>query len=1237
MNGPSIKININTNVRKDNEGKLVENMNLDINLEEIEFIISPQQLFNIQILTEISKFIFILNKHTSIDGKENKNINKNNKNDISNTNNETETRNSGVFEAIKNENKNCSDMRLSFEIPKNDEANNENNEENKEQNFDILGHVFSEYVYIFNCKRISGIILENKNCEIIPKLFSFLFQQSISSNSNTISSIESYEFLENYFSYFEDNFFLFNINNIVSKNNNNLSFNKIIFEYVQPNKKIEKEPEKNTNNKNIMNSDLLYETANNYETFDDDNDDDDLFESAVESSTILLMSNYNKYLGLEYQYSKFEILIINRFEFDINNNQIKIKEIIINFSFMLLLLFIKIFRRNKYFIDFSQPMFTDDDIININDLEKEGNLNVNLEKRINNSEMQLFKNLANTYSKESNKNNNDINDSDLNNSIEYNEEEKNKHNGINITIEYFSLKIYNLSNNKERFDSNLFYYNIFNDCIYPYLPKKNEKNINNNYNPLNLDLIINLLSKDYIEIIFNNTTLIYYNVSGNNKLNINFEEILLKYWSYIIIQYNNNNKNILDDNPNIDITLPSNIIVDLSDNLIINMEKTVLDDLLKFINYFTFGLSMYQIVDKFSKDIYLNKISNLFDLFGLKNHLNILYNIDGINDIKNENIKLNKENEKIYQEIKPSFSMGGRINKCIININKNGTFDENEGNLLKIKLTKIGVIFEMFDSSNNNEVIYNNLSLSINKILVSIKEHSNECENNYFNILRKNKCKLYKNTDIFSLNFKFRNINKTNDDIILEEDEFNYDENDNINNINEKEKKYETNNNLDQKTKDYIEFLLNNQVSMDNMEMIINIKLNEIFFESFFHKLDLISSSFNDLFINFTSPKTEEIDEISKNSGIYQQNELIPLCEDRLMLTKIKFEVNHLLMDLFFREDCDKKNWMRILIISDNINITMNENGLCLILLKNYIYMLKDFNYIYSMTNESLFDVYNKINKINNEESYLKRLGYTEIFFNDKIEFEKEDKKLKLLLGNININFCKDTFESLLNFINYFDENYLNKIKDIFVIDTLDLNNSDEEETENKNENNNKSDEINNITNNDKKNDEIKDENKNKNEIMDEFEVVDDIFFMDDMTNNNKKNDKLNKNNKENDLQTIPEESHKTKKKKDIKNSNENNNDFTVIETNTSYQNKVNREKKEEECIKYIIELTSIRIYLFQGSDFSFEDEPQKDLKLNDSGNSNSNDNSNNIEKNKENLVKVYNSYIEQLIIKIKK
>ena len=41
---------------------------------------------------------------------------------------------------------------------------------------------------------------------------------------------------------------------------------------------------------------------------------------------------------------------------------------------------------------------------------------------------------------------------------------------------------------------------------------------------------------------------------------------------------------------------------------------------------------------------------------------------------------------------------------------------------------------------------------------------------------------------------------------------------------------------LDPKTTDYIAFLLNNQVKLDNMEMVVDIKISETIINSFYHK-----------------------------------------------------------------------------------------------------------------------------------------------------------------------------------------------------------------------------------------------------------------------------------------------------------------------------------------------------------------------------------------------------------------
>ena len=54
--------------------------------------------------------------------------------------------------------------------------------------------------------------------------------------------------------------------------------------------------------------------------------------------------------------------------------------------------------------------------------------------------------------------------------------------------------------------------------------------------------------------------------------------------------------------------------------------------------------------------------------------------------------------------------------------------------------------------------------------------------------------------------------------------------------------------------------------------------------------------------------------------------------------------------------------------------------------------------------------------------------------------------------------------------------------------------------------------------------------------------------------------------------------------------------DFAIIETKSSLERNINRVQKEEDCITYTLKLDSFRLYLFQGSDFNFEDDPKNDL-----------------------------------------
>jgi len=1271
----SLKINTKPRIKKYKESgqqkeKVVEDMDLTIDIFEAESIITPKQLFDIQILSQISSFIFTLNKNRT--NKEEEKEEKKDKNSVENKKEndkieedkeeektEDETSSSGVFnkdkvfeeDEIGEEENNKIDFKISNnKIQNDDDKNNEKENDNdkekdiNENKMEVLGREISKFNIRMNCKRIIMILLENNNNESIPKLFSFLMEDEIITKKNNMKNVKnsdidfesSNESFENYYCYFEDNILFLKIEKISSLNTQ-IEISSIIFEYIKTNiidqNQLKKDSkEKIPSNKKSQNSMIeasIYESVNEYEDFKEAGEED-IFQSAIEDTQCLVLENYHKFIDKfingEYKYNKLEILIVNEVKYNMSENIIDIKDVLFNVNYIIILLYVKLANQVKYFIDYSQPIFNYEDIIQPDEIEE--NLNVNLEKKMNDSELQLIKNLTkgniNKTTSGEDGNEDDKNKS-FNESINMSEEEKNKNNGMKININFLSFKIYNVLKNIQRFDTNIYFYKLFLELVYPNL---SQKTIDNRADPIVQQNLYELISKDFVEISLDKMNMIYYSVSNSKKINIIFDEISLKYWNYVVIQYTSiNGKNNIEDNPIIEISMPDmDIIVDFTEKIKINLEKNILDDLLSFNNTFLYGLSMYQIFDKYCSDLYKSKLINLFDLFGLKNHFQALNKLNFEDENQNAPKIVNKDKQEL-QEIKQKFldekpfiHLGGKINKCVININKNGTFEEKEGNLIKILILNIGLDLEMFSNNDKNkEDPFNILKININNILFLIKEQplSKDKKPKYYKLFAKNKTEKFDSVDYFQMNFKFRNLKKTKDNVIIEdEDDDSSEEEKEIDNEKEKEirkeksKDKEANENLekknsnkfelseskislDKKVTDYIAFLLNNQVKLDNMEMVIDITLSEVVFGSFYHNLNALSASLSDLYIDFSSAKIEET-----LDGTYTKpSDLIPLCEDRLMFFKYNFKIKNLLIDIILKEDKDQKKWMRLLLLIKKFKFKCDEDGLFLILENNYIYTYKNFEYIYFINSckkkEEIFDIEDKISNIHKEDSYLKRLGYVEMFYNDKIELDKLEKEFNVNLGNINLFFCKDSFDFVVDFMKIFSDNYLNKLKDIFTQDTLSSEDSNEEiENEDINE--------------------IKQLNDKKLEatlgkkgkgFMDDFEEIDDVFFMDDKSN--KKNESKNKKNptskylqkKDNDLSTIPE---KTKSKGKNKNKQSNNfgDDFTIIETESSLQSKMLREKKEEDCEKYLLELNSLRLYLFSGSDFDFRDDPKKDLDL---------------------------------------
>ena len=1321
-NGPCLSIKLNLTPRIETyklnnieKKKIVEDMNIEINIAEVESIVTPHQLFNIQIFTQISNFIFMLNKNTpkKVGEKENKKVVYKNKSKekedkdsdsdstkdkdksekISNDEEDEEEKEKSKFSLMfDKEDKNEEEKELNDDedirdkdklrdinkitnttmsyLPKAEKVEVIEKEEPKKR--EVLNHELDKFNITINCKRIVIVSLENKDDESIPKLFSFLMEDEIISKKKNLTSnkeekvpIENTIFgdsnssFENYYCYFKDNLLLFKIDKIKSINTC-INISSILAEYIQPiddavNFNEKKEKEQKEKNSKIQMS--VYESAVEFSEpegggveggMEEGGDCSEVFQSALESTQLLIMENYsrfiNKFINGEYKNTKFEILTINGVKYDMEQKLIVLNEFFFNINYMIILLMVRLLSKVQYFFNMEGKQIS---IYEVFQDEDEENLNINLEKKINDTEIDLLNNLKKKYDKNAD-NSDEEDDRDIfEESIGYSEEEKQKKDGIKIKINYFSFKVNNIATDPNRFDGNIYYFNLFKDLVFPNLTQIKGDKLKAPQNQYFQDII----SQDFIELILVDLDTIFYSINSNSNIHIVFKELLMKYWNETVMKYtNNNNKNDLDTNPNVSITMPAmDILLNFDDKVKMNIDKNTIDNLLSFNNNFLYGLSMYQIYDKYCSELFNNKLLNLFDIFGLKNHIKALKNIKTDEEKKEEENKMNKkinydkkaikEIEKEFKKKKPKMSIGGKFSCLILRINKNKSFDLKEGNLIKIKMFNVGFSFEMFNAEENNnnanndinnnninnikskesketihiekgEPIYNMISVSINNILFLVKESttSNDNKPKYFNLFSKNKSEKYESTDYFFMTFKFRNMKKTNNDLTIIELDEDEDSDENIDKSFDKQiskesdiksknsDKFKEKNMkiaLDPKTTDYIAFLLNNQIKLDNMEMIVDVKISETIFNSFYDKLNDISFSLNNFFLDFTnSNKTKE------NAGPFlEPRDRIPLCEDRLMFFKIDFVMNDLLFDIFLKNDKNKKNWMRLLLSIEQFKFALNENGMFVNIIKDSIFILKDFNYIFSEEQNNIYEIDDKINDIHKEDSYIKRLGYVELFYNDNIELNKKEKEINVNLGNINLFFCKDSYDFLMEFTRTFNNKYLGKIKETFSNNKDEINFPDDDDEEMEKDDNSKE-----IIFEDVKKEEKKEINK-KNEF-DDFEVVDDVFFIDDSKklkeNQNKKIQKNYENlylkKHPNKLETIEEYDKKSKKGKD--NLNNMIDDFAIIETKTSLERNINRVQKEEDCITYLLKLDSFRLYLFQGSDFNFEDDPKNDLSI---------------------------------------
>ena len=209
----------------------------------------------------------------------------------------------------------------------------------------------------------------------------------------------------------------------------------------------------------------------------------------------------------------------------------------------------------------------------------------------------------------------------------------------------------------------------------------------------------------------------------------------------------------------------------------------------------------------------------------------------------------------------------------------------------------------------------------------------------------------------------------------------------------------------------YEDFLLSHQLPMDDMKFNIEASINHLMLFSLYSSIPSLKDAFKTIFDNLTfEEKIEKVD-------------LIPLCENRSMefLTKISlYKTYH---DIFFNTDKDKVAWTRMILLIDHFALrnskdtSIEVNGVNLFFTANMNVTDRTVNDVY--------DINDYLLTVCNENSYLRRIGFTEIFFLQKSSLLLTQKKINdkeislylLRISSIEANLCKDSFTELINFV----------------------------------------------------------------------------------------------------------------------------------------------------------------------------------------------------------------------------
>jgi hypothetical protein len=538
-----------------------------------------------------------------------------------------------------------------------------------------------------------------------------------------------------------------------------------------------------------------------------------------------------------------------------------------------------------------------------------------------------------------------------------------------------------------------------------------------------------------------------------NKNNMNFRSYDLKLENYTsnITQAEDFNINKKVKEPISEIYTSQNIHKEVHIDKILPEQKKFIKNIIKLnfkknLNFFT-NLKVLENLARFFDDLMFS--INIFKIIAVemkKNYDELKFKIFEIFEIfEGDFLNLKIQYEKKYNKFdiikKPENdnSLVYKFNLIYLtttNINLFLTSLKNiqeEDILLKLNLNKLSLNLISLNDSNELLLNLNNIRLLSKKPILILptnitnEDYINRIDDKIFNyLLYKGNTSERSNCIQILMNFKEEGSAEKNDNFNFENLYFqdkigakcDYNSNLQIEEKNITNTKKSTCNHIVTYL-NFENFIDKNLLNLKNLTMKLNIALNDLIFCPL--NKDSIEIIFQEIFYHQEKQNQDfPMQEKNSNSNIKLKN----LLSNRKLNLSLKLEIHNLALDIIYHISSNKKESIRFLFLIEKITHDKKKdksNLSCLKLYNLQIQLLQ--NLTLEGTDKLLL---NKLFNIGKENSIFKQYGFIEIFNLEKMEIKlsKEDEgaKIDIMIGAIELNFCKDSFTAIINLTKFIIE-----------------------------------------------------------------------------------------------------------------------------------------------------------------------------------------------------------------------